>query len=79
MVIEGWSFMDALFMAITTISTVGYREVQPLSGAGRMFTIVLIVGGVGILFYSVGSFAEYFMEGQLVKHTGRSPYETRHL
>jgi Ion channel len=44
MVIEGWSFMDALFMAITTISTVGYREVQPLSDSGRVFTLFLIVG-----------------------------------
>ncbi len=70
MIIEGWSFMDALFMAVTTISTVGYREVQPLSETGRVFTIFLIVGGVGILFYSVGSFAQYFMEGQLANILG---------
>lgn len=70
MVIEDWSFMDALFMAVTTISTVGYREVQPLSETGRVFTVFLIVGGVGILFYSVGSFAQYFMEGQLANILG---------
>ncbi|MBN2100133.1 MAG: potassium channel family protein, partial [Dehalococcoidia bacterium] len=70
MIIEDWSFMDALFMAVTTISTVGYREVQPLSETGRVFTVFLIVGGVGILFYSVGSFAQYFMEGQLANILG---------
>lgn len=70
MFIEGAPFMDALFMAITTISTVGYREVFPLSEGGRVFTILLIVGGVGILFYAVGSFAQYFMEGQLANILG---------
>lgn len=70
MVIEDWSLMDALFMAVTTISTVGYKEVQPLSDSGRVFTLFLIVGGVGILFYAVGSFAQYFMEGQLANMLG---------
>jgi voltage-gated potassium channel len=65
MVIEDWSFMDALFMTIITISTVGYREVHDLSDAGRLFTIFLIVGGVGIMFYSVGTIVQYFVENQL--------------
>ena len=47
MVIEGWSFLDALYMTITTITTVGFAEVHPLSLGGRIFTICLIVGGVG--------------------------------
>ena len=70
MVIEDWSFTDSVFMAVTTISTVGYREIHPLSEGGRAFTIVLIVGGVGILFYSVGTFAQYLMEGQLANILG---------
>ena len=39
MLLEGWTFLDALFMTITTITTVGYREVQPLDTSGRIFTM----------------------------------------
>lgn len=49
--IEGWSAFDALYMTVTTVTTVGYREVNPLSPAGRRFTIALILIGVGTLFY----------------------------
>jgi len=70
MVIQDWPFMDALFMTIITISTVGYREVHDLSDAGRVFTIFLIVGGVGIMFYSVGTIVQYFVENQLSRLLG---------
>ncbi|MCX5728393.1 MAG: potassium channel family protein, partial [Nitrospirae bacterium] len=46
-VIEGWSAFDAFYMTVTTVATVGYQEVHPLSPAGRVFTIVLIISGVG--------------------------------
>jgi voltage-gated potassium channel len=49
--IEGWSLIDSLYMTITTITTVGYMEVHPLSQAGRIFSIFLIVGGVGGALY----------------------------
>lgn len=49
MTIEGWPFLDALYMTVITVSTVGYAEVHGLSTAGRVFTIVLIVGGVGLM------------------------------
>jgi hypothetical protein len=42
------NFIDALYMTITTITTVGFGAVQPLSSAGRTFTIGLIIGGVSI-------------------------------
>jgi len=45
--IEGMSPLDALYMTVITISTVGYREVAPLGVAGQLFTIALIVAGVG--------------------------------
>ena len=51
MIIEGWSVFDGLYMTVTTITTVGYREVNPLSAAGRAFTIGLILAGVGTLFF----------------------------
>jgi len=69
--IEGWSLLDSLFMTITTISTVGYREVHELSRAGQIFTIVLIITGVGVLFYGVTSVVQYVIEGNLEIILGR--------
>jgi len=45
MVIERWSFIDALYMTILTITTVGYGEVHTLSQGGRVFSVVLMIGG----------------------------------
>ena len=69
--IEGWSLLDSLFMTVTTISTVGYREVHPLSTGGTVFTIVLIIGGVGVLFYTVTTVVQYIVEGNLANILGR--------
>jgi voltage-gated potassium channel len=58
MVIERWSFSDALYMTVSTLATVGFGEVQPLDEAGRAWTIVLMVVGVGIIFGTIGIVAE---------------------
>ena len=58
MVFEGWSFVDAFYMTAITITTIGFGEVQPLSIAGRIFTLGLIVIGVLIASYSVGAVIE---------------------
>jgi voltage-gated potassium channel len=71
MVIEHWPFLDALFMTITTITTVGYSEVHPLSQGGQIFTIFLIVGGVGAALYSFTAIAAYLIEGSLGVMLGR--------
>lgn len=59
-IIENMHFWDAIFMTVITISTVGYREIQPLSTLGRVFTMFLILTGVGVLFFSLGTAIEYF-------------------
>ncbi len=64
MVIEGWDPLDALYMTINTMAAVGYGETHPLSPAGRVFTISLIVGGVGAMLYAFGTFAEALAEGR---------------
>lgn len=64
-VIEGWSFLDALYMSVTTLTTVGYREVHPLSTPGRIFTITLVLFGVLILFAAIGSMAQLLISGEL--------------
>ena len=43
MVLEGWSILDALYMTVITITTVGFEEVHELSSRGQIFTIVLII------------------------------------
>lgn len=65
MLIQGMSVIDALYMAVITISTVGFGEVKPLSPAGRLFTIGLIVSGVGTAFYLLATVAELVIEGRL--------------
>lgn len=51
-VVEHFGLSDGLFMAVTTLTTVGYGEVQPLDTSGRLFTIAYVLSGVGILFYA---------------------------
>ena len=62
LVIEpGWSLLDALYMTVITLTTVGFREVQPLTDVGRVWTMALAIGGVGLIFGSVGIVAEYLV------------------
>lgn len=77
MVIEGWSFTDALYMTVITLSTVGYGEVQRLSSTGRMFTMVLIILGVGFAFYLAGSIIRFMVEGRIREILGRRKLERK--
>ncbi|HAR55118.1 TPA: potassium channel protein [Patescibacteria group bacterium] len=61
MVIEGWSFLEALYMVVITLATVGYKEIHPLSTAGTIFTILLIVFGVVTLYYVIRVMGEYVL------------------
>ena len=65
MLIEGWSFLDALYMTVTAVTTVGFREVNPLSDGGRIFTIFLILFGVGVAFYILTTLVATVVEGDL--------------
>lgn len=66
MVLEGWTFLDGLYMTVITVATVGFKEVAALSPAGRVFTIAMVFIGVGSIAYSVGVLVEFMIEGQLV-------------
>jgi len=71
MAIEDMGFLDALYMTVITLSTVGFLEVHPLSGAGRAFTIGLIVVGFGVVFHAAGTLAGFVIEGRLREVLGR--------
>ena len=64
-IIEGWSVFDALYMTVITLASVGYGETNPLSMPGRAFTIVLIVGGLGVVAYGLSSMTALIVEGNL--------------
>jgi len=63
MLFEGWSFMDALYMTVITLTTVGYKEVHELDTTGRLWTMALLITGVGTLFYAAVSSVELAVEG----------------
>src|SRR6204780_81574 len=70
--IEHMSVLDAFYMYVITISTVGFQEVKPLSPAGRLFTIGLIVTGVGSAIYLFTVIGELVVEGRLREFLGKT-------
>jgi voltage-gated potassium channel len=70
-VVLGFSPLDAVYQTVTTITTVGFRELHPLSTVGKMFTIVLILAGVGTALYAFGVVLESLVEGHLRQHFER--------
>ena len=68
--IEHVSWMDALYMTVITVTTIGFREVFPLSAAGRIFTMVLAVLGVGVMLYAVSVVASLMVETDIRRILG---------
>ena len=75
--LEGWSFLDSFYTTIITLATVGYGDFHPISTAGRLFTIFLVVFGVGAMAYSVTLVMENLVEGRIKKVLGRGKLEKR--
>jgi len=69
--IEKWSVLDSVYMVVITLSTVGFEEVHPLSPAGRIFTIFIIVGGVGSAIYAAGQVVEIIVAGEMIGYRKR--------
>lgn len=70
-VFEGWPFIDALYMSVITLTTVGFEEVHELGPSGRIFTILLVICGVFFFMYAAASFVEFLVEGQIRNIFGR--------
>jgi voltage-gated potassium channel len=77
MIIEDWPPLDAFYMTIITIATVGYSEVHEISAAGRLFTVVLIFLGVGYFLYVATGILQFLVEGRIRLVLGRRKLDTQ--
>jgi voltage-gated potassium channel len=69
--IEGWPWFDGFYMVVTTLTTIGYQEVHPLSHAGRIFNVFVILTGVSLLLLGVGALSQALLEFELQSFFGR--------
>ena len=69
--IEGWSFLESAYMVVVTLFTVGFKEVHPLSKGGEIFTMAVIITGVGTAVYAGGRAVELIVEGELAGYQKR--------
>lgn len=77
MLIEGWGCLDSLYMTVITIASVGYKEIHDLSANGRIFTIILIISGVGSVTYALTTIAKIVVEGEIQEVFGRKRLEKK--
>jgi len=73
--IEHWPWFDGLYMVVTTLTTIGYQEVHPLSHSGRIFNVFVIVAGVSLVFLGIGSLTQALLEFELNSVLGRRKME----
>jgi voltage-gated potassium channel len=76
-VLLGFTLVEAVYQTVTTVATVGFREVRPLGTGGQLFTIVLILLGVGTALYTFGVLMEAVIEGHLTHHIERRRMDTK--
>ena len=69
--IEGWTYFDGFYMVLTTITSIGYGEIHPLSHAGRLFNSFVIITGVGLVLLLVGGASRTLLEFELQSVFGR--------
>ncbi|MCB0319915.1 MAG: potassium channel protein [Bdellovibrionales bacterium] len=69
-IVEGWKFRDALYMTVITFSTVGYREVHPLSPAGQILSMILIIIGMCLVAYCFGIIGQTLIAGEINRYRG---------
>ena len=75
--LEEYTWLESLYMTVITLSTVGFHEVRPLSPTGQLFTIALLVVGVGVFFYTAVAVAEKVVQGEFQQFFGRRRMEKK--
>lgn len=69
--LEGLSFFDAFYLTVLSLTTVGYGDVVPVTRAGRLYTMVLVLSGIGLMFYIVTALARVVVEGEIKSALGK--------
>lgn len=77
MLIESYRFLDALYITLVTLSTVGYEVVRPLSDAGKVFTIFYLAMNIGLFTYFITLFTRYLLDGEFIKRYKQYKMESR--
>src|SRR5438445_10534773 len=73
--IEGWPWFDGFYMVVTTLTTIGYQEVHPLSHPGRIFNVFIILSGVALVLVGIGAITQALLEFELQSFFGRRRME----
>mgnify|MGYP001555344949 CR=1 FL=1 len=75
--IEGYGLIDGIYMSIITISTVGFEVLEPLSDAGKIFTVFYIISSLGAFFYGIGVLGEATLNGDFARYLKRRKEKKR--
>lgn len=75
--IERYTLIDAFYMAVITISTVGFGEVEPLTEGGRLFMATMIIINIGVVAYALAAFSYYVIEGKIFELMERNYMQAR--
>ncbi|MDI6852008.1 MAG: potassium channel protein [Deltaproteobacteria bacterium] len=69
--LEGFSFFDALYLTVLSLTTVGFGDIVPVTRLGRAYTMVLVLSGIGLMFYIVTALARVVVEGEIKSALGK--------
>ncbi|MFQ3614098.1 MAG: ion channel, partial [Cyanobacteriota bacterium] len=69
--VERWPWVEAIYMTVITLTTVGFMEVEPLGNRGRLFTVALILMGVLSIGFMVNRFTETLIQGHFQEEIRR--------
>lgn len=69
--IEGWSIPDSLYVTVQTLTTVGYGDLPPRTGAGRIFAVVIMLIGAGGVAYAVSIIVQSAVQSELIEALGQ--------
>lgn len=68
---DGFTVLEALYMTVITVSTVGFKEVHNLDASGQVFVVLLIIGGLTVMTYTLGAVGRVIIEGSIQRYLGR--------